>query len=145
MSVSTIELKINSAKKQSEILYKKELNWQDEIDNLLDSMNELNGLLGKVHSMLLNLSFELERDAKGFKKSKKAPEGLKIITTIVSKLLILVRKSQLYPGVKSTFSIIKAENNYLKELLNDRNIGIELDEDVEMKKIIADTLKAAKK
>lgn len=146
MSATTIELKIASARKQSEILYKKDnSSWQQKVDSLLDRMNELNGLLGQVHTLLLSLNFELERDSIGFKESQNAPEGLKALTTVISKILILVRKSDLYPGVKTIYSTIKCENNYLRELLQDRKIGMELDEDPEMKQIIAETIKAAKK
>jgi len=144
MSVATIDLKLDSAKKQSESLYKQKLNWQEEVDSLLDRMNDLNGFLSDMQKMLISVNFELERDFKAFKESEKAPALLKSITTLVAKMLRTVRSSDLYPGVKTTFSILKEENNYLRELLSDRNIAIELDADPEMQNIITDTLKASK-
>ncbi len=145
MSTNTIDLKIDSARKQSELLYKKKNNWQEEVDSLLDRMNELGALLSKIHTLLLSLNFEIERDSKNFKESKNAPEAIKALTTTISKILILVRKSNLYPGVKSIYSTIKIENSYLRELLHDRNVGIELDSDDDMKNIISQTLNAVKK
>lgn len=145
MSSNTIELKIDSARKQSELLYKTKGSWQEEVDNLLDRMNELGGLLNNIHSILLSLNFEIERDSQNFKESEKAPAAIKSLTTTISKILILVRKSSLYPGVKSIFRTIKTENNYLRELLHDRKVGIELDSDDEMKDIINRTLNAVKK
>ena len=110
----------------------------------MDRMNDLNGFLSDMQKMLISLNFELERDFKAFKDSEKAPALLKAITTTVSKMLRLVRASDLYPGVKTSFSILKEENNYLRELLHDRNIGVELDSDPEMQKIITATLNASK-
>ncbi|MDI9340717.1 MAG: hypothetical protein QM534_09095 [Sediminibacterium sp.] len=145
MSAETIELKIDSAKKKSEKMYKSEYSWQEEVDDLLDRMNQLNKLLCDLHALLLTISFELERDAEGFKKSEKAPAGIKALTTIISKILISVRKSNLYPGVKTTYNTIKTENNYLKELLHDRNVSLDLEGDEEMQQIISETILAAKK
>ncbi len=145
MSAETIDLKINSARTKTESIYKGEHTWQDDIYSLLDRMNELNEILGKLQSLLLGLTFELERDSEGFKKSQNAPEGIKSVTTNISKILILIRKSDLYPGVKTIYGTIKAENNYLKELLHDRDISIQLDSDIEMQEVISATLSAAKK
>ncbi|MCC6371547.1 MAG: hypothetical protein IT236_11130 [Bacteroidia bacterium] len=145
MSAATIDLKIDSARKQTEAFYKLEYSWQEKIDSLLDRMNELNGLLGKLHTLLLKLNFELERDTEGFKASVKGPESVKALTTIISKILVLIRRSDLYPGVKTIYSTIKTENNYLKELLHDRNVSIELNTDAEMQKIISETIAASKK
>ncbi|MBS1634598.1 MAG: hypothetical protein JST26_01660 [Bacteroidetes bacterium] len=145
MSIITIDSKILKAKEQSEFLFKQKATWQEQVDDLLDRMNELNRLLTHLHSILLNLSFELERDFSNFKQSHIAPEGIKSITVVTSKILRLVRKSDLYPGVKSTYSSIKQENDLLKELLHDRQIGLELDLDAEMQKIISDSLKVAKR
>ena len=142
MSVATIDLKLETARKQSDVLFKENLSWQEQVDNMLDRMNELNGMVSKLQSVLLNLNFELERDVKGFKESTKAPEVLHQITLTVSKALRLIRKSDLYPGVKTTFGLLREENRYLKELLQDRTISIELDNDAEMQEIIANTLKA---
>jgi hypothetical protein len=144
MSVITIDLKLDSAKKQSEFLFKQKLSWQEEVDTLLDRMNDLNGFLSDMQKMLISLNFELERDFKAFKDSEKAPDLLKNITTLVAKMLRMVRSSDLYPGVKTTFGILKEENNYLREMLSDRNISIELEADPEMQKIITDTVKASK-
>ena len=145
MSAITIGLKIDSARKQTELLHNKKNNWQEKVDSLLDRMNELNALLGQLHSVLLSLNFEIERDSKGFKKAKNAPEGLKALTTLTSKILILVRKSDLFPGVKTIYSTIKTEKNYLRELLHDRNISIELESDSEMQEIISKTIKVSGK
>lgn len=132
MSVATIDLKLEAAKKQSDELYKRQPTWQEEVDSLLDRMNELGGVLNSLQSILISINFELERDFEGFKESQKAPKMLSTITTTVSKILRVVRKSDLYPGVKTVFSTLRDENRYLKELLEDRKLSFELENDPEI-------------
>jgi hypothetical protein len=144
MSVITLERKINSAETQSE-LFKKQTNWQEEVDSFLDRINELSGLLTDYHKLLLTLIFELERDSQGFKESKLAPEGLKRITTTTSKILAIVRKSDLFAGIKTIYYSVKTENNYIRELLHDRLISIELENDEEMKTIVTKTITSLNK
>ncbi len=144
MSAITLEKKINSAEAQSE-LYKKQTSWQEDVDSFLDRINELSGLLTHYHKLLLSLIFELERDSQGFKDSKLAPEGLKRITTTTSKILAIVRKSDLFAGVKTIYYSVKTENNYIRELLHDRLISIELESDEEMKTIVAKTITSLNK
>ena len=141
----SIDKKINTAQEKSELLFKQKSTWQEKVDSLLDRMNELNGLLMPLHTVLLNLTIEIERDFIGFKQSKIAPDSLKKINLITAKLLSLVRKSDLYPGVKTTYYLIKQENNYLRELLADRTTSNELEEDSEMLEIMKDTIKAIDK
>jgi hypothetical protein len=143
MSTATIDLKLETAKKQSEVLYKYQPTWQEKVDNLLDRMNELNGHLNKIQSLLIGINFELERDFSGFKESEKAPKIILEITTIVSKILRVVRKSDLYPGVKTTFALLRDENRYLKELLEDSKISHELENDSEMHSIMDEFLKVS--
>lgn len=145
MSVSTIELKIDSAKKESDSLLKKKYSWQEDVDSLLDRINELNGHLATLHKVLLYITFEIERDFSSFKKSENGFSTIKKITQDVSKMLVIVRKSDLFPGVKSIYYLLKTENNYLRELYLDGKVGLELEEDDEMKKIMADSLNALKK
>lgn len=137
----SIDKKINTAQEKSEFLSKQKITWQEKIDNLLDRMNKLNGLLMPLHTILLNLTIEIEKDFLGFKESKIAFDSIKKINLITSKLLSIVRKSDLYPGVKTTYYLIKQENNYLKELLADRATSKELDTDNEMQQIMNDTIK----
>lgn len=141
----SIDKKINTAQLKSELLFKRKLTLQEKVDNLLDRMNELNGLLMPLHTLLLHLTFEIERDFNGFKKSIIAYDSLKKINLTTAKTLALVRKSDLFPGVKTTFYLIKQENNYLRELLQDRTTGIELENDPEMLAIMNDTVKAIEK
>lgn len=143
MSVTTIDLKLCSAKKQSEVISKQPLTWQEEVDSLLDRMNALNGVLNSLNNIVLGINFELERDFEGFKESQNAPKLLGEITTIVSKIMRIVRKSDLYPGVKTVFATLREENRYLKELLNDRNLSIELESDPEMHDIMNAFLEAS--
>lgn len=143
MSVATIDLKLETAKKQSESLYNSTPTWQEKVDNFLDRINELNGHLTRLQTTIITLNFELERDFNGFKESDKAPKILKEVTTIISKILRMVRKSDLYPGVKTTFSMLREENQYLKEVLEDRNISLELQNDPEMHEIMNAFAKAA--
>lgn len=144
MSAITLEKKINSAETQSE-LYKKQTNWQEDVDSFLDRINELSGVLTDYHKLLLTLIFELERDSQGFKESKLAPEGLKRITTTTSKMLAIVRKSDLFAGVKTIYYSVKTENNYIRELLHDRLISLELENDEEMKTIVTKTITSLNK
>ena len=140
----SIDKKINTAQLKSELLFKRKLTLQKKVDNLLDRMNELNGLLMPLYTLLLHLTFEIERDFNGFKKLIIAYDSLKKINLTTAKTLALVRKSDLFPGVKTTFYLIKQENNYLRELLQD-TIGIELENDPEMLAIMNDTVKAIEK
>ncbi len=143
MSSSTIDLKLNIAKKQSEVLYKRNPSWQEKVDNLLDRMNILNGILTDLHSILLSVNFELERDFKGFRESEQAPKILLETTHFISKTLIIVRKSDLYPGIKTMFASLREENRYLRELLDDRNISIELEKDPESDNLMKAFIKAS--
>lgn len=145
MSTATIDLKIETAYRESQVLYKKEQTWQEKVDKLLDRMNALNRMLTALHSLLLKLTFEIERDMDGFKQSKHAPANIKKLVTITAKLLNTVRQSDLYPGVKTTYHTLKEEVSYLNELLHDRQVSLELDEDDEMKSIIEATLSAPKR
>lgn len=141
----SIDKKIYTAQEKSELLFKRKPTWEEQINNLLDRMNELNGLLMPLHTILLQLTIEIERDFEGFKKSEIASDSLKKLNLATAKILRLVRKSDLYPGVKTTYYLIKEENNYLRELLEDRNTGIELEGDAEMLTIMKDTVKAINK
>jgi hypothetical protein len=145
MAAATIDLKIKTAYKESEALYKKEATWQQKVDNLLDRMNALNKALISLHSVLLKLSFEIERDMEGFKKSRLAPSSIKKVVAISVKILNKIHRSDLYPGVKTTYYTLKQEISYLNELVNDRKVSLELEEDDEMKSIIESTLSAAKR
>ena len=132
MSSLTIDSKLNTAKRQSELLYKKKQTWQEKVDDLLDRMNSLNAVLTELHSMLLGLNFEIERDFKGFKESQHAPEIIGETTNLVARILILVRKSDLYPGVKTMFASLREEIRYLRELAEDRNTSLDLEKDPEI-------------
>ena len=144
MATATIDLKIESAYKSSKALYKKEQTWQEKVDSLLDRMNELNTMLTSFHTLLLKLTFEIERDMDSFKESKNAPSNIKKILEISVKLLNSVKKSDLYPGVKTNYYTLKQELSYLNELAHDRLISINLDKDEEMQSIIEATINAAK-
>lgn len=143
MSVATIELKLDTAKKQSDTLYNSTPTWQEKVDSFLDRINELNGHLTRLQTTIITVNFELERDFSGFKASDRAPKILKEITTTISKILRMVRASDLYPGVKTTFNVLREENRYLKEILEDRNISLELESDPEMHEIMSVFAKAA--
>ncbi len=144
MSVATIDLKIQTAYKESEALARKELNWQEKIDNLLDRMNELSGFMDGMKNVVLRLTFEIERDMEGFRKSKQAPVLMKKLVKLSVGMLNVIRKSDLYPGVKTSYANLKQEISYLNELLHDREVSLALEEDDEMKNIIQSTLTAAK-
>jgi hypothetical protein len=142
MSVSTIDLKISTSQEKAEVLLRKDnQSWQKQVDDLLDRMNELNNFMTSLHSILLGLTFEIDREYADFKKSEYAPKGITAINLITAKMLRLVRKSDLYPGVKSNYFLLKQENNYLRELLADVKTSKELENDEEMKKIVKDTVK----
>ncbi len=145
MATTTIDLKIETACKKSEALYKRKPTWQEEVDDLLDRMNALNKVLNTFHALLLKLTFDIERDMDGFKKSKHAPTNIKRLVAISVKILNLVQRSKLYPGVKTTYHTLKQEISYLNELVHDRQVSLELDEDDEMKSIIEATVSAAKR
>lgn len=145
MSTATIDLKIKTACKESQALYKKEPTWQEKVDNLLDRMNALNKMLVAFQRVLLKITFEIERDMEGFKKSENAPANIKKLVAVSVKILNLVHKSDLYPGVKTTYHTLKQEISYLNELVHDRKVSIELEADDEMKNIIQSTLSAAKR
>lgn len=136
MSVATLERKIDAAKKESDVLMKKNHTWQEEVDSLLDRINQLNGLMGGMHGLLLGLAFEIERDFSNFKKSETGNIWLKSITQSISKMLLQIRKSDLFPGVKTVYYLIKTENNHLRELSADRKTGLELERDAEMEEIM---------
>ncbi|MDX2172063.1 MAG: hypothetical protein SFY56_03035 [Bacteroidota bacterium] len=138
--LATIDLKINTAQNEFKHLKKVQLTYEDKINKLLDKMNELSGMLSKLHEIILVLTFDLERDMLSFKKSETAHLNIKLLSKEISKLLITVRKSDLYPGVKTIYGLIKTENNYLKELVQDKLMGIELDNDTEMQNIIFKTV-----
>jgi len=110
---------------------------------MLDRMNSLNSILTELHSMLLGLNFEIERDFKSFKESKEAPGIILEITKPVTQILILVRKSDLYPGVKTMFASLREEIRYLKELVQDRAIGLELENDPDIDNIMDKFLKTS--
>jgi hypothetical protein len=143
MSDTAIDIKIDSAYRKSESLYKAKTTWQQDIDTLLDRMNELNRLMTDLHTLLLNITFEIERDMKGFKESKMAPRSIKKIVSNSVKILNRVQRSVLYPGVKTTYYTLHQEISYLNELVVDRSVGISLDTDAEMAEIIKGTIKAA--
>jgi hypothetical protein len=143
MSVATLDIKINSAYKQSENLYKREQSWQEQIDSLLDRMNALNGFLDSYRELLLKLTFEIERDMDGFRNSQNAPIIIKKLVAVSIKALNRIQKSDLYPGVKTTFHKLRQEISYLNELVHDRKVSIELMNDEEMDEIIQTTLTAA--
>jgi len=143
--MSTIEIKIDSARKETEALVKKEYTWQQEVDSFLDRINELGGLLSDIHKLLLTITFEVERDFTNFKKSESGQADIKRMSNAVSKMLMVVRRSDLFPGVKNTYYSLKTENNYLKELLSDGKVGNELDSDPEMAEIVKKSLEAIKK
>jgi len=143
MNDMAIDIKIDTANRKSESLYKKKTSWQQDVDSLLDRMNELNKLLTDLHALLLNITFEIERDMTGFKKSKMAPAGIKKLVAVSIKILNQVHRSTLYPGVKTTHHTLKQEISYLNELIADRSVSIALDNDSEMKEIIQSTLQAA--
>lgn len=143
MSSLTIDSKLNTAKRQSELLYKKKQTWQEKVDGLLDRMNSLNTVLTELHSILLGLNFEIERDFKGFKESQHAPEIIGETTNLVAKILILVRKSDLYPGVKTMFASLREETRYLRELVEDRNTSLDLEKDPDIDDIMDRFLKTS--
>lgn len=145
MSVATLERKIDAAKKESDVWMKKNHAWQEEVDSLLDRMNRLNGLMGNMHGLLLGLTFEIERDFSNFKKSETGNEVLRTFTQTISKILLQIHKSDLYPGVKTVYGLIKTENNYLRELAADRKIALELEADNEMAELMKKTSEAFKK
>lgn len=142
---TNIDKKLITAQEKSKLLLKRKTTWQEKVDSLLDRMNELNGFLMPLHTILLNLTIEIERDFNGFKQSEIAPNAVKDITHLTAKLLSLVRKSDLYPGVKTTYYLIKQENNYLRELLANSITSNELSEDTEMAQLLNDTIKAIAK
>lgn len=143
MSVATIDTKIKSACKRSESLYNAEPTWQEKVDHLLDRMNLLNGFLDSYRELLLMLTFEIERDMDGFRKSEAAPKNIKKLVAISVKILNKIHKSDLYPGVKTTFHKLKQEISYLNELVHDRDLSIKLAADKEMDEIIKTTISAA--
>ncbi len=145
MATATIDLKIQTAYKESQVLYKREPTWQEKVDSLLDRMNALNRLLIGLHGVVLRLTFEIERDMDGFKNSKGAPKAIKKLVEDAMKMLAKVRATDLYPGVKTTYHTLRQEVSYLNELVHDRKVSLELDEDDEMKSIIETTLSAAKR
>ncbi|MFN8276467.1 MAG: hypothetical protein U0T84_03210 [Chitinophagales bacterium] len=144
MESTTIDLKISSAYQQSEALCKRKPRWQDDVDNLLDRMNDLNKMLVSLHRVLLQLTFEIERDMEGFKRSETAPVIIKKLVALSTRAMNLVRQSDLFPGVKTTYRILKQEINYLNELLHDRSVSIALDEDEVMEEIVRSTISAVK-
>lgn len=144
-TTTAIERKISTASKQSEdILRKDTKSWQEEVDGMLDRMNELNSLLTGLQKVMLFLTFEIERDFQDFKKSEFAGKELKKVVKLLVHFLNDVYKSDLYPGVKSTYHTLKKEVSYLNELLNDSKVSEELDQDEEMQNLIKATLKASK-
>ena len=106
------------------------------MDSLLDRINQLNGLMGGMHGLLLGLAFEIERDFSNFKKSEAGNILLKAITQSISKMLPEIRKSDLIPGVKTVYYLIKTENNHLRELSADRKAALDLEQDDEMVEIM---------
>lgn len=142
MTTAAIDRKIETAYKQSEVLSKQHPTWQEEVDNLLDRMNELTKWMGTLERIVLRINFEIERDMAGFKKSDKGYLILEKFIALSFKMMNVIRKSDLYPGVKTAYANLKQELAYLNELIADRKIALELEEDDEMKKIIEVTLKA---
>ncbi len=139
-----LDLKINTATETVKKIEPIPLTYEEKINKLLDAMNTLNGVLQTLNDLVLMLTFEIERDMQGFKQSNKAPQALAIFVKIVSKVLVNVRNSELYPGVKTTYYKIKTENNYLKELIQDREIAMQLATDNEMKAIVKATTNGKK-
>ncbi len=144
-TLSTIEVKISTAQRRSEALVNDDMSWQEKVDDLLDRMNHLNKGLSRLQEILMNITFEIERDLSSFKESNIASEGITKITSITARFLSLVRKSDLFPGVKSTYYLLKHENAYLRELVADRKISLELDQDEEMMKIMKESSKLVTK
>lgn len=146
MTDTVIDKKIETAKKRSDFLYKESerFNAEDKINELLDRMNELSKIMQELHGLIIELVFEIGRDMVDFKESKIAHETLSKFTTTNSKILRIIRKSDLYPGVKTIFYNLRLENNYLKELIEDSQMSIELEDDKELKKIVKDSIKASK-
>ena len=139
-----LDLKINSATKTVKQIKAVPLTYEEKINKLLDAMNELNGILNDLQEVVILLTYEIERDMSSFKQSTSAHNALSIFIKLVSKILIKVRASDLYPGVKTTYYSIRTENNYLKELIKDRDTGILLDSDTEMQAIIKSTINGKK-
>lgn len=142
MTTATIDRKIETAYKESEALSKQQPTWQEEVDNLLDRMNELTKWMGHLERIVLRINFEIERDMAGFKKSDKGYLILEKFIALSFKMMNVIRKSDLYPGVKTAYANLKQELAYLNELIADRKIALELEEDDEMEKIIEATIKA---
>lgn len=143
--MTTIDLKIENAYKQSEALSKLKPTWQEGVDDLLDRMNELTKMMDALGRIVLKVNFEIERDMSGFRNSKNGHIVLKKVIALSIKMMNAIRKSDLYPGVKTAYANLKQELSYLNELINDRKVSLELEEDDEMKNIIQSTLSAAKR
>lgn len=142
MTTAAIDRKIETAYKQSEALSKQHLTWQEDIDSILDRMNELTKWMGTLERIVLRINFEIERDMDGFRKSEKGYVLLEKFIAISFKMMNAIHKSDLYPGVKTAYANLKQELTYLNELIVDRKVALELEDDDEMKKIIEATLKA---
>ncbi len=140
-TTTAIERKISTASKQSEAIIRKDhQSWQEKVDRMLDRMNELGSHLTTLHKVVLFLTFEVERDFENFKKSDVARTDLKNLVRLLVPFLTVVRKSDLYPGVKSTYSTLKGEVSYLNELLSDSKVSDELDQDEEWQNLIKASL-----
>ncbi|MBS1592908.1 MAG: hypothetical protein JST90_01200 [Bacteroidetes bacterium] len=142
MSVATLDIKTQRACAEAKSLYTKKELWETDIDDLLDRMNELNKLLTALHSILLNITFEVERDMDGFKRSDVAKTNIKMMVSAGVKVLNKVRPTSLFPGVKTTWYTLRQELSYLNELVQDRDMGLALESDTDMDAIIQATLQA---
>lgn len=140
-TTTAIERKISTASRQSEDIIRKDTrSWQEKVDRMLDRMNELGSHLTTLHKVVLYLTFEIERDFQNFKKSDSAKTDLKNLVRLLIPFLNAVRKSDLYPGVKSTYRTLKSEVSYLNELLSDSKVSDELDQDEDWQNLIKASL-----
>ena len=144
MATATIDKKIETAYKKSEEIYNKPFTWQEKVDELLDRMNALNKMLTTLQGVLLKITFEIERDMDGFKQSQMAPDAIRKLVSVSARILNIVHKSDLYPGVKTTYHALKQEVSYLNELAHSRKVSLQLDKDNDMENIIESTLRAAR-
>ncbi len=142
MTATAIDRKIETAYRESEALSKQQPTWQEQIDSLLDRMNDLTKLMLSLERIVLKINFEIERDMESFRKSEKGHLVLQKIISLSFKMMTAIRKSDLYPGVKTAYANLKQELSYLDELISDRKVSLELEGDDEMNEIVKATIKA---
>lgn len=142
MTATAIDRKIETAYRESEALSKQQPTWQEQIDSLLDRMNDLTKLMLSLERIVLKINFEIERDMESFRKSEKGHLVLQKIISLSFKMMTAIRKSDLYPGVKTAYANLKQELSYLNELISDRKVSLELEGDDEMNEIVKATIKA---